>query len=180
MRRDINTILNIMREGATANIIKETPYRACQYIPNNILEEMRKENLETEEDGLEHGFTMCTSLPKTDIGIDLSKMTDKNTLMTNKCTGSTCEMQLPECSSSLNRIGSFHTHPRGVAVPSFADIANETLSEGLFSCIGSHETINCFPARETLYKARSIPRLNKTNMLKFWEENMTYCKMRQL
>lgn len=172
----VNSLANEFKDKCNCKSNK-TPYSVCQYIPNNILEEMKKETLETNHDKLENGFAMCTSLPKTDVGIDISKMTDKNTLMTQKCKGSICEIDLPECPPNLNRFGAFHTHPSGMAIPSINDLAKESLSESTSTCIGADKKIRCFPVIETFNKTINLPNLNRRDIIRFWKDNITNCEM---
>lgn len=36
-------------------------YPACEYLPKNIIDEMKNQSIKSKKDGLEHGFTICSN-----------------------------------------------------------------------------------------------------------------------
>lgn len=124
---------------------RKSPYPACEYLPKNIIGEMKNQTIQSKKDGLEHGFTICSSSEY------WREMNDKNTVALGKCIGTECKISVTKeevkksCPSDKKDLAYFHTHPnRDISLPSFDDIISMGALGHKFSCIGSKTEIRCF------------------------------------
>lgn len=119
-------------------------------LPENVVEKMRAKIIETKEKNIELGFGLC-------------RLKFINTLKTgSECTGDKCSIeQVPECPTGLY-VGGYHTHPRGTANPSIADLRNAYVND--VECVGSvkEDAIRCFVRigpREPIYEKNIVTAL---------------------
>lgn len=120
-------------------------YPACEYLPKNIIDEMKNQTIQSNKDGLEHGFTICSSVEY------WRQMNNQNTLPSKICIGTECKITVTKeeigksCPSDKKDLAYFHTHPkRDISLPSFDDIISIHALGHKFACIGSNTEIRCF------------------------------------
>ena len=124
---------------------KKSPYPACEYLPKNIIDEMKNQTVQSKKDGLEHGFTICSSAEY------WGQINNKNMVASEKCIGTECKISVTKeevrksCPSDKRDLAYFHAHPkRDISLPSFDDIVSMHALEHKFACIGSKAEIRCF------------------------------------
>lgn len=123
---------------------KKSPYPACEYLPKNIIDEMKSQTIQSKKNGLEHGFTICSSAEY------WGQMNSQNTVPSEKCIGTECKITVTKeeveksCPLDKKDLAYFHTHPKGDSLPSFDDIISMHTLGHKFACIGSKTEIRCF------------------------------------
>ena len=158
---------------------KKLPYPACEYLPSNIIEEMKTQTFQSKKDGLEHGFTICSYAEY------WRDMDNKNTVTSEKCIGTDCKITVTKeevkksCPSDKKDLAYFHTHPkRDIALPSFDDIISMHTLEHNFACIGSKTEIKCFSQNVPAPRAfMDIPSKEYNRFKKQWEEHAEDCRI---
>lgn len=153
-------------------------YPACEYLPKSMIYEMKNQTIQSKKDGLEHGFTICSSAEyckgqQSAVG----QMNNQNTLPSERCIGTECKITVTKeeieksCPSDKKDLAYFHTHPkRDIALPSFDDIISIHALGHKFACIGSNTEIRCFsrdvpPSRAYM----NIPSKEYDRFKKQWE-----------
>lgn len=156
---------------------RKSPYYVCEHLPKNITSEMKNQTIQSKKDGLEHGFTICSSTKY------LEDMSDKNTVALGKCIGTECKISVTKeevkksCPSDKKDLAYFHTHPhRDISLPSFDDIISMRTLEHKFSCIGSKAEIRCFSHNIPTSRAfMSVPSQEYDRFKKQWELHAEDC-----
>lgn len=156
---------------------KKSPYPACEYLPKNIICEMKNQTIQSKKDGLEHGFTICSSSEY------WGEMNDKNTVASERCIGTECKISVTKeevkksCPSDKKDLAYFHTHPnRDISLPSFDDIISMHALEHKFACIGSKTEIRCFSQNIPASRAfMDIPSKEYDRFKKQWKEHTEDC-----
>lgn len=78
----------------------------------------------TQKTRKEHGFVMCRR--------------SKKNYITGMCAGEQCSLELPTyCGRDAQLIGSFHTHPSGVLLPTADDVAHSYSKGEEYLCIAN-------------------------------------------
>jgi hypothetical protein len=156
---------------------KKLPHPSCEYLPKNIIEKMKNQTIQSKKDGLEHGFTICSSSEY------WGDMNDKNTVASEKCIGTACKISVTKeevkksCPSDTKDLAYFHTHPkRDISLPSFDDIISMHALEHNFACIGSKTEIRCFSQNIPASRAyMDIPSREYDRFKKQWELHAEDC-----
>lgn len=118
-------------------------FPACDYIPKNIIKEMKDATLASAEDKLERGFRICSSTGT------IEGMNGKNTIIQEKCEGTErCMSITGKCPSNTRPMSFFHTHPKTrLTYPSVADKIHTDVHGYKFLCIGgANHHIRCMPS----------------------------------
>ena len=156
---------------------KKLPYPVCEYLPSNIIDEMKEETRQSKKDKLEHGFVICSGAEH------LAQMDNKNTVTSKKCIGTECQISVTieivkkSCPPDKKDISYFHTHPiRDISLPSFDDIVSMHALGHKFMCIGSKTEIRCFSQNVRSSKAfMEIPSIEYDRFKKSWEKDAEDC-----
>jgi len=80
----------------------------------------------SKKDGLEHGFTLC-------------KLPDGSLHPNYELHGTSMETYLPLCPLGSKEVGTIHTHPNGVPLPSELDILSSLEYDVDFSCVADED-----------------------------------------
>ena len=158
---------------------KKSPYPACEYLPSNIIDEMKNQTVQSKKDGLEHGFTICSSAEY------WKDMNNNNTIPSEKCIGTDCKISVTKeevkksCPQDKKDLAYFHSHPkRYISLPSFGDIISMHVLEHKFACIGSKTEIKCFSQNIPASRAfMDIPSKEYDRFKKQWEEHAEDCRI---
>ena len=158
---------------------KKLPYPACEYLPSNIIDEMKNQTIQSKKDGLEHGFTICSSAEY------WGQMNNQNTVTSERCIGTDCQISVTKeevkksCPPDKKDLAYFHTHPkRDISLPSFDDILSMHVLEHKFACIGSMTEIKCFSQNIPTTRAfMDIPSKEYDRFKKQWEEHAEDCRI---
>lgn len=156
---------------------KKLPYPACEYLPNNIIDEMKNQTIQSKKDGLEHGFTICSSTEY------WKRMNSQNTVPSERCIGTECKISVTKedvrksCPPDKKDLAYFHTHPnRDISLPSFDDIISMHILGHKFACIGSKTEIRCFSQNIPASRAfMDIPSKEYDRFKKQWKEHAEDC-----
>lgn len=177
---------------------KKLPYPVCEYLPSNIIDEMKNQTIQSKKDGLEHGFTICSSAEYCKQQQDAVKeqqsatnskmlyvgqMNNQNTIPSERCIGTECKISVTKeevrksCPSDKKDIAYFHTHPkRDISLPSFDDIISMHALGHEFACIGSKTDIRCFSQNIPASRAfMDIPSKEYDRFKKQWKEHAEDC-----
>jgi len=94
--------------------------------------ELREAIRNTKQKGIEHGFLICKKKGKYRVK--------------SKCSGDACSLEsLEYCKGKDEKtIASFHTHPRGMLLPTPEDIAHSYGQGEKYFCIGNTKTVRCW------------------------------------
>lgn len=156
---------------------RKSSYPACEYLPSNIIDEMKSQTIQSKKDGLEHGFTICSSAGY------WRQMNNQNTIPSERCIGTECKISVTKeevkksCPSDKKDLAYFHTHPkRDISLPSFDDIISVHALEHKFACIGSKTEIRCFSQNIPASRAfMDIPSKEYDRFKKQWKEHAEDC-----
>jgi len=157
----------------------KSPYPACEYLSSNIIDEMKNQTFRSKKDGLEYGFTICSSAEY------WRQMNNQNTIPSERCIGTECKISVTKeevrksCPPDKKDIAYFHTHPkRDISLPSFDDIISMRTLEHKFACIGSKKEIKCFSQNVPASRAyMEIPSKEYDRFKKQWELHAEDCKI---
>lgn len=149
-------------------------YDLCDYLPNNIIKKMFEELNDSNKDGNEQGFFICSNAK------NMKDMNNENTITTERVIGSkeSVDKEESKCPKDLQRIGNFHTHPpfkniilkdyyiktygidaeqKILGNPSVGDMWYAINNAFEFSCIGAKDGIKCFSTnnKEKIHEDRN-------------------------
>jgi len=156
---------------------KKLLYPACEYLPSNVTDEMKNQTIQSKKDGLEHGFTICSSAEY------WGHMNNQNTMPSERCIGTECKISVTKeevkksCPPDKKDLAYFHTHPkRDISLPSFDDIISIHALGHKFACIGSKREIKCFSQNVPAPRAyMNIPSKEYDRFKKRWNEHAEDC-----
>lgn len=163
---------------------KKLTYPACEYLPSNIIHDMKEETIESKRDKLEHGFAICSSAEYCEQQQNaVRQMNSQNTTPSEICIGTECKITVTKeniqksCPLDKKDIAYFHTHPkRDISLPSFDDIISMNALGHKFACIGSKTEIRCFSQNIPISRAfMDIPSKEYDRFKKQWKEHAEDC-----
>ena len=163
---------------------RKSPYPACEYLPKNIIDEMKNQTAQSKKDRLEHGFVICSSAEYCEGQQNaVGQMNSQNTIPSERCIGTECKISVTKeevrksCPSDKKDLAYFHTHPnREISLPSFDDITSIHALGHKFACIGSKAEIRCFSQDVPAPRAyMNIPSKEYDRFKKQWELHAEDC-----
>lgn len=112
-------------------------------LPDDIIKEMKDKIKDTKKRKIELGFSLCTER-------------DSNVLIKgSECIGTQCSIKVGKCKEEQKYIGNYHTHPRGPASLSIADMITGCSED--IECVGAarFNNIRCFTRKTGIYRCLS-------------------------
>ncbi len=164
--------------------VKDSKLLLCEYLPKNIINEMKNQTIQSKKDGLEHGFTICSSVEYCEEQQSVvGQMNSQNTIPSERCIGTECKISVTKedvrksCPPDKKDLAYFHTHPnRDISLPSFDDIISMHALGHKFACIGSKTEIRCFSQNIPASRAfMDIPSKEYDRFKKQWKEHAEDC-----
>lgn len=145
-------------------------YPVCNYIPDDIIKEMKNATFLSDKDKLERGFRICSSTKK------IEDMNDKNTKIQEKCEGTEqCMSITGKCPPNTEPMSFFHTHPKTrLTYPSIGDKIHTDVHHYKFLCIGGGSHIRCMPSNVP-YISPGPTSIELQKFMQKWKENITDC-----
>ncbi len=142
----------------------EDRYPLCKHLPKDIIKKMSDELNESNKDGREHGFFICSNTKA------IQDINDKNTVSSEKTIGTEYSVfekmeKESKCPESLKKMGMFHTHPpvtnkqlKEYSIKNYGidleekiltnlsrgDVWYSTHKDFEFACVGAKDGIKCF------------------------------------
>jgi len=111
--------------------------------PDNIIKEMKNKIKETRKKKIELGFSLCIEK-------------DSNIVVKgSECMGTQCSIKVGKCKEEQKYIGNYHTHPRGPASLSIADMVTGCSED--IECVGAarFNNMRCFIRKTGTYRCLS-------------------------